>query len=136
MAARWRQRGNRKKVADLLARLWLEVATLEYNKREWDEAKYLFDSSADRSGLGGLFRSEYPDQVNSVNGLDVSYLRESTAQMTARADNRGVISANTRSALVGAVIGALIGGAFLVVDNLSGDVPDPAPTIIVQQGTQ
>ncbi len=112
---RWKHRRDRRKSSALIASLWLKLATLDQHKRQWDESRYLFDTSESSTGYGLLFRSEYADEVNSVSGLDVGNLREAVSQMTARADTWGVIFATGGGAVFGGVIGALIAGLFTVL---------------------
>lgn len=113
---RIRNHGMPRKMSLLTAGLWLRLATLEQNRRSWGEVRHVYDTSVSASGYGVLFGIEYPQEVNSVQGLEVGSLRSAVEQMTLRADTRVV----ALSTLSGAIAGGIIAGILSVIVAIAG----------------
>ncbi|WP_314139107.1 hypothetical protein [uncultured Plantibacter sp.] len=113
---RWRQRGRRKQMAHLIAKLWMRLATLEENYRHWKEGRFLYDSSARSDGLDLIFRLEYPQSQNSVGSVDIVSLRATVEQLSARADSHVVAIAT----IAGATSGAVVAGFATLLASLNG----------------
>lgn len=97
-----------KKMSRLIAGLWLRLATLEQNRRKWGEVRHIYETSTAASGFDLLFGVEYPQEVNSVEGIEVDNLRSAVEQMTVRADSRGVIVATITGAIAGGAIAGIV----------------------------
>jgi hypothetical protein len=107
---RWANRGKPNKMALITASLWLELATIEENRRRWIGAKAAFDS-AGRYGEQAIFSIEYAEEVETVERVDVEDLRSVADRMSQRADSRTVGVATIGGAIAGGTVGGLI--AFL-----------------------
>ncbi|GAB3404645.1 hypothetical protein GCM10027515_16910 [Schumannella luteola] len=109
---RWRKRSNSSATARLIAGLWLRLASLDQNKRNWDADRYRYDQSGTEGDARLLFRSEFPDEVNGIETLDIDSLQASLVQMSAQADSRSLAWATAVGALAGGVLGAALGAVF------------------------
>jgi hypothetical protein len=103
---RWNMRGWRKKSSRLIATLWLLLSTIEAKRYDWHTARFVYDDNKDEGGEL-VFAIEYGQEVNAVEGVDVSGLRAATEQASARLDNHAIAIAT----LCGAVAGGVVGGA-------------------------
>ncbi|MET8363167.1 hypothetical protein ABZU53_06295 [Micromonospora sp. NPDC005194] len=103
----WRDRKWRKESTRFIAGVWLGLVSIEENKREWNNARLIFDESSSKGNAGLIFSHEYPQEVNLITSLDVSNIRASVEQTAARLDTRFTVSTTTVVALAGAVIGAI-----------------------------
>jgi hypothetical protein len=105
--SRWKNRQLRRQMARLIATLWLRLATLEETHRHWSEGKFVYETSTQQQGLGLIFRTEYPQSLNSVDSVELNNLRSTVEQLTIRADTRVIAFATVAGALAGALVGGL-----------------------------
>ena len=102
-------------MSQAVSALWLRLATLESNHRQWTEGLFLYQSSAERRGVGLVFRTEFPQTVNSVDSIEIDNVRATDEQLALRSDNHTVALATLSGALAGAVVGAVASLAGLVI---------------------
>jgi hypothetical protein len=103
----WHARKWKKNSTRFIAVIWLGLVTIEENKREWSNARLVFDENASSGNMNLIFQQEYTQEVNLVTSLDVSSIRASVEQMAARIDTRFTVFTTTVVALIGAIIGAI-----------------------------
>ncbi|WP_332062343.1 hypothetical protein [Agromyces sp. CCNWLW203] len=105
---RWKNRGLRRKMSKGVARLWMHLATIERNQRHCIEGRYIYDTSAQRQGIGLIFKTEYPQFLNSIDTLEIDTLRATVEQLSMRVDTRIIAVATIAGAMSGALVGALV----------------------------
>jgi hypothetical protein len=105
----WRDFKWRRGASRLIASLWLAVATIETQKLEWSNVKFVYDDSASHNGTALVFKSEYLQDANVIEHIDVSGVKAAVEHASSRIDTRSLVIATTVAAIVGALVGAIVG---------------------------
>jgi len=103
---RWKMRGWRQRSARLVDTMWLLLSTIEAKRYDWHKARFMYDDTNTQDGGVVMFGVEYGQEVNAVEGLDVTGLRAATEQGSARLDNRAIANATVAGAMAGGVVAA------------------------------
>jgi hypothetical protein len=105
----WSQRKWASTANKLIARLWLAVATIEGRRLDWTNVKFVYDGFATRTGVGVVFESEYAQDVNVINHIDISGIKSAIDHASSRLDTKSLAFATTVAAVVGALVGVIVG---------------------------
>jgi hypothetical protein len=106
---RWSTRRWRQTTRQLIARMWLTLATLDGARQDWTRLKYLYDDAIGDDNVGIVFANEYDHEVHATSAIDVTEVRSALERITNSLDMRALILATCLGAVVGALIGALAG---------------------------
>lgn len=106
---RWKTRKWRSKARQLVARICLDLATLEHVRSDWIRMKHIYDDSARDHNVKVVFENEYDLGLNVVSTLEVSEARSAIDRVTNSLDMRSLILATALGAIFGALIGAVVG---------------------------
>ena len=102
-----KNRGSGRRSSGFIASILFMLATMEENKREWVNAKLVFDQNSKAESYDLLFKREYPQEVNLITSLDTSGLRAAVSQTSLRINNRIIALATAGGAVAGGVLGAI-----------------------------
>jgi hypothetical protein len=105
---RWSSRRWRREARQIVARICLDLATMENVRGDWARAKQIYEDSAKSNNVGVVFGSEYELGAGAVSTLDVTEARSAIDRMTGSLDIRALVLATAVAAVVGALIGALV----------------------------
>lgn len=110
MGARLKSFGKRgrHRPDELIASLWLLMASKETLLRICNERRRSFSRMADRAGTETLYATDRRDDEHSIDSLDFTFIRSAVEQKSNRIDNR-VIAWATGCGALAAVLGAVIG---------------------------
>jgi len=106
----WKFRGWRRQSRRLISRVWATLGNIERLRREWDQARFAFDSRAAKRGRAKLFELDYADEVDRVSSFDPDLMRSAVQEAGDRLDNRALLLVTGIGAVAGAIAGGIVGG--------------------------
>jgi hypothetical protein len=105
--------GWRKESRELIARIWLAITNLEFQRRRWEEVRDFFVRYARQSGSELIYEPDYAGEVDQVHSLDTSTTRSAVQEAASRLDNRALLWGTAFAGAVGGLagfVGGLIAG--------------------------
>jgi len=109
LRVRWVNRKWRREARRFIARICLDLATLENVRGDWARSKQIYDESTKDGNVGIVFASEYVLGTKAVSTIDTTEARSAIERMTGSLDTRALVLATAIGAIAGALVGALIG---------------------------
>jgi hypothetical protein len=109
---RWNARGWRREERRLVARISLELATIEHVRGGWSRSKKLYDDSAQKGNVGVTFSHEYELSLNAVSSLELAEAHAAIDRVTGSLDMRSLILVTAVASIIGAIVGALAASLF------------------------
>jgi hypothetical protein len=107
-----KSRDQRKRVAPIVARLWLQVVRMEALTARWTSESSSFENTIAKSSQNLLFAGEFEQDFASIRNINLELIREAIAEAAERLDNRAIIVATVMAALSGGVAGAIVAAIF------------------------
>lgn len=107
--AYWALRGTRQEKRRGISRLWLALSSIERLRRDWTEVYLFFKRTIEEDGRELLFLSDYADEVERVESLDLALLRAGAEEVAGRLDNRTLTSVTALAGVAGAAAGGIVG---------------------------
>lgn len=109
LVERFRARHWRRQARMLVARISLDLVTLERARSDWARTRALYDDSAQSRNSGVVFKREYELGVSAVSTIEVREPQSAIERVTGSLDTRALVLATALGAIVGALIGAIVG---------------------------
>jgi hypothetical protein len=106
---RWGTRGWRKETRQLMAWMWLTLASLDRCRQRWGDLRNMYDDSVERGNSGLVLAYEYQREVHATSTVDVTDVRSTLERIANTMETRALTLATGIGAVAGAIIGALIG---------------------------
>ncbi len=105
------EQGWRREARQILASLWLSIASMEMLRRLWEDRRRSFEDTAQEDELEALFAVDQKEDVAVIESLRLDYMESAVEQVASRLDSRANVTATLGGALAGAAAG--LGAGFL-----------------------
>jgi hypothetical protein len=105
---RWNLRGSRREERKMVARICLDLATIEHVRAGWSRTQKVYEDSAQKGNVGVIFSHEYGLSLNAMSTIELAEAHAAIERVTGSLDTRSLILVTAIASIIGAVIGALI----------------------------